>query len=122
MKFIITNILVLITSVSFLIYLLNSSTFLPYDSLGDPNFINIFVFVSLLFVIVFTFLILIICLILFFLKKELTRRQRFFISFKYSLIISLGLLSVGVLNFFNVLDWMWGLSVLGVVLFGLIII
>ena len=122
MKFIFTNVFLLLTCLGFGIYLFSTDTFLPYDSFGDPNSINIFIFVLLAFLIVFTVLTLLLFLIFSFTKKECTKRFIYFLSFKYALIISLGLLSVGVLNHFNVLDWVWGVSILGVVLLGLIII
>ena len=122
MKFIFTNIFALLTSVGFGIYLMNTDTFLPYDSLGNLSSINIFIFVSLVFIILLTSLSLILTLILSLTRKDCEKRQIYFLAFKYALIVTLGLLSVGLLNHFHVLNWVWGLSVLGVVLLGLIII
>lgn len=122
MKFVLTNILLFLTSVSLMLYLFTTETFLPYDNLGNPSSLNITVFIFLSLIIVCSCLMLLIFGILFLLKREVNKRILAFVSFKYGLILTLGLFAVAVLNFFNVLDWVWGLSVLAVVFVGLIII
>jgi len=48
--------------------------------------------------------------------KKTNRRGRILVSLKFSSILTIGILTVFVLNFFHILSWMWGLSILLVVL------
>jgi hypothetical protein len=54
--------------------------------------------------------------------RESSNRERIIFSVKYSIIISTGIYIVLLLNFFHVLDWIWGSAILLVVLLSLFII
>jgi hypothetical protein len=55
-------------------------------------------------------------------KKEMGRKERIVKSIKLSFLISIGIFIVFILNFFHILDWMWGLSILLVVLISTFVI
>ena len=116
MKFFFTITIVLIFSVTFLYYLLNNQIFIPVDTFGNYNWLNIVVFQILSFLSVFSFLSLLIYSMFHLTKKNKERQTLMFMSLKISLIISLGLLVVLILNFFNILNILWGISILIVVL------
>lgn len=54
--------------------------------------------------------------------KKFTSKEKIIISFKFSLILTIGFLTVFILNFFHILNWIWGLSILVVVLIFIFII
>jgi len=54
--------------------------------------------------------------------KKFTRKEKIVMSFKFSLILTIGFLTVFILNFFHILNWIWGLSILVVVLIFIFII
>jgi hypothetical protein len=54
--------------------------------------------------------------------KKFTRKEKIIMSFKFSLILTIGFLTVFILNFFHILNWIWGLSILVVVLIFIFII
>ena len=116
MKFFFTITIVLIFSVTFLYYLLNNQIFIPVDTFGNYNWLNIVVFLTLSFLVFFSFLSLLIYSIFLLTRKNEERQTLMLKSLKISLIISLGLLVVLILNFFNILNVMWGISILIVVL------
>ena len=116
MKFFFTITIVLIFSVTFLYYLLNNQIFIPVDTFGNYNWLNIVVFQILSFLSVFSFLSLLIYSMSLLTRKNKERQTLMFMSLKISLIISLGLLVVLILNFFNILNILWGISILIVVL------
>lgn len=123
MKYVVTNLLVLITSVILLLYLMGMSSFLPYDQLGNTSLINIFVFLFTSFLSVYTFLNLFIYSFLWILRrKDVENIVLIKVSLKYSTILSFGILIVFLLNLFGVLDWIWGSSILFVVFITLIIV
>lgn len=123
MKYAIINIFVLITAVCLQIYLLTTNTFLPYDTLGNLSVLNISVFIFLSFLIVYTFWNLLIFGVLFLLRrKELETNILALVSLKISSILSTGLLTVFLLNYFDLLDWIWGLSILFIVFIASIIV
>lgn len=138
MKYLITILLILITSVTFSYYLLNNPNFLPINDLGEYNWINIGTFLFLLATALFSLLNILIYSALSlikekegrvenrkeekegegenFKKKKFTNRERITLSFKFSLIITIGVFAVFTLNFFHILNWIWGASILLVVL------
>jgi len=123
MKYVITNLLVLITSVILLLYLMNMPSFLPYDQLGNASFTNIFVFIFTSFLSVYTFFNLFIYSFLWVLRrKDVENIVLIKVSLKYSTILSFGILVVFLLNLFSILDWIWGSSLLFVVFITLIIV
>ena len=132
--------LILITSVTFTYYLLNNPSFLPVNDLGEYNWINISTLMFLTTLIIFSFLNLLIYSTLSLLKggdgngekregreikeeedkkgkrNKFSRREKIILSFKFSLLITIGLFTVFTLNFFHILNWVWGVSILLVVL------
>lgn len=152
MKFLGSIAFILITSLTFTYYLLNNSNFLPVNELGEYNWINILTLVLLLSLITFSVLNILIYLTLNILerrkgkeeivdgegvergeegrnlkegrslRRKFTKREKVITSFKFSLIVTVGLLTVLILNFFHILNWMWGGSILVVVLIFIFII
>ncbi len=116
MKYILTIITIFVASVMFGYYLLNNPNFLPTTQIGEYNWINIFILIILIFLALFSLLNLLIFLILHILKKEMDRKERIVKSVKISFLISFGVFIVFLLNFFHILNWMWGISILLVVL------
>ncbi len=116
MKFFFTLTIPLIFSVTFLYYLLNNQGFLPVDTFGNYNWLNIGVFLILSFLTIFLFLSLLIYSVFLLIKKKEEKKFLIFQSLKISLIASLGLLVVLILNFFNILNAPWGILILIVVL------
>lgn len=122
MKFLLSITLVLITSVTFLYYLLQSQTFLPFDNIGDYNWLNISVLFVLSFLIVFSLIILLMYLFLFLSKRFSTGRVSRILMVKFSFILTSGVFIIFLLNFFNILSLAWGISIFVVVLIFLFII
>ena len=122
MKYVVTLISVIGVSVAFLYFLFNNPSFLPENSIGEINWLNVGVFLFLLSTVVFCLISLIVFGMATFLKKGSSRRSRIFISFKIAILFTLGLLLIFLLNFFHVLDWIWGLSILFVVLIASFVI
>jgi len=116
MKYLLTIITIFIASVMFGYYLLNNPNFLPTTQIGEYNWINIFILIIISFFALFSLLNLLIFLIPHFFKKEMSKKERIVRSVKLSFFISLGVFIVFILNFFHILNWMWGISILLVVL------
>lgn len=122
MKYVFSLISLIIISVGFLFFLFNNSYFVPTNGAGEMEWLNIAVLLFLLCVIVFCVISLIVFGIVTSLAKDLKRRRRIFIASKIALFFTLGLLLVFLLNFFHVLDWIWGVSILLVVLIASFVI
>ncbi len=122
MKYLLTIITIFLASVIFGYYLLNNPNFLPTTQIGEYNWINIFVLMIIIFLAIFSFLNILIFLVLKIFKKDMEEKERIVESFKFSFLISVGIFIVFILNFFHILDWMWGLSVLLVVLISIFVI
>lgn len=122
MKYILTIITIFVASVMFGYYLLSNPNFLPTTQIGEYNWINIFILISLSFLALFSLLNLLIFLILHVLKKETSKKERIIKSFKLSFLVSLGVFIVFLLNFFHILNWMWGISIMLVVLIFIFVI
>lgn len=116
MKYVFSLISVIVLSVVFLFFLFNNPSFVPANGVGEMEWLNISVLLFLLSTAVFCAISLIVFGLVTFLMKGLKRRRRIFIASKAALFFTLGLLLVFLLNFFHVLDWIWGLSILLVVL------
>lgn len=116
MKYVFSLISVIVVSVVFLFFLFNNPSFVPANGVGEMEWLNISVLLFLLSTAVFCAISLIVFGLVTFLMKGLKRRRRIFIASKVALFFTLGLLLVFLLNFFHVLDWIWGLSILLVVL------
>lgn len=116
MKYVFSLVSVIIVSVGFLFFLFNNPYFVPTNGVGEIEWLNIFVLLIFLFIAVFCAISLAVFGTMTLLRKDLKRRMRIFIASKVALFFSLGLLLVFLLNFFHVLDWIWGVSILLVVL------
>jgi len=116
MKYLLTIITILLASVIFGYYLLSNPNFLPTTQIGEYNWINIFMLIILSFLALFSILNLLIFLILHLFRKEMSEKERIVKSVKLSFFITLGILIAFILNFFHILNWMWGISILLVVL------
>ena len=122
MKFLLSLFFLLISTVTFLYYLLAIETFLPFDSFGNYDWLNIGIFSLLSILSLVSLISIILYLIIKILRKGYDSRELSFLSLKLSFIVSLGILIVFILNFFSVLDWFWGGIILLVVLISLFII
>ncbi|KUK76133.1 MAG: transmembrane(s)protein [candidate division WS6 bacterium 34_10] len=116
MKYLLTIITIFLASVIFGYYLLNNPNFLPMTQIGEYNWINIFMLMLVSFLSLFSLLNLLIFLILHIFKKEMSKKERIIKSIKMAFLISIGVFIVFILNFFHILNWMWGISILLVVL------
>ena len=116
MKYLLTIITIFVASVMFGYYLLNNPNFLPTTQIGEYNWINIFIFIIVIFLALFSLLNLLIFLIQYIFKKEMSKKEGIIRSVKLSFFISIGVFIVFILNFFHILNWMWGISILLVVL------
>ncbi len=122
MKWIITVGGILVCAVAFLYYLLTNEYFVPFDQIGEYNWLNIFVLLFLCAVIFASTIFLLTMAIISVIKKGLNMRKRIFFCIKMSLFSSLVLGVAFVLNFFHILDWIWGVGILAIAIILLFII
>jgi hypothetical protein len=122
MKFLLSLTISLITSVILLYYLLNNPTFLPFDTLGNYDWINIFTLILLLLVCLLSAFSLLIYFLLLSFKKYQNRKDLILSTFKYASVFTLGLFMATILNYFHILDIAWGIAISIVVLISLFII
>ena len=116
MKFVSSLTILLITSVTLLYYLLNNPNFLPTTPTGQYNWINISILIVLFLVAISSILSLLIYYAIKIIKKDITWKNRIISSVKYSLLLTIGIFTIFVLNFFNILDLTWGIGILLIVL------
>ncbi len=134
MKYLLSIILILGTSVTFGYYLFSNPNFLPLNDLGEYNWINIFTLLVLVSLISFSLFNLLIYLVQILLKRkgekreeeeledemlskqESEKKERIARTVKASFLLTMGVLTVFALNFFHILNWIWGISILLVVL------
>lgn len=116
MKFLLTQSFFLVLSVSFLYYLFTNDTFLPVDSVGDYNWSNIVTVIFVLTIISFSLFSLISYGLLKLTRKNLDSNGIARQSFKYSCVLTLGLLLVLFLHLYGVIYWPIGLAIFAVVL------
>ena len=121
-KFLATTMGVLIAVVGFLYYLINNSNFLPVDVSGNYIATNIVVFFFLLFIVMLCLFILLIFCIRQLFFKQIEVRSNIQISVRYGIFLSLGILAVYLLHFFHILNFLWGMSILLVVILSLFVI
>lgn len=122
MKYVFSLTSVIAISVGFLFFLFNNPYFVPANGVGEMEWLNISVLLCLLFIAIFCAISLIVFGIMTLLRKDLKRRRKIFLASKIALFFSSGLLLVFLLNFFHVLDWIWGISILLVVLLASFVI
>ena len=134
MKYLLSIILILGTSVTFGYYLFSNPNFLPLNDLGEYNWINIFTLLVLVSLTSFSLFNLLIYLVQILLKRkgekreeeeledemlskqESEKKERIARTVKASFLLTMGVLTVFALNFFHILNWIWGISILLVVL------
>jgi hypothetical protein len=121
-KFLITLLFLGIFSVTILLYLFSIESFLPLNTLGGYNWLNISVFSLLLFAMFSS----ISCLIMYgvltlILKRENTDELKMYVV-KVGVLITVGVFLVIMLNFFHILDIYWGLGILLIILLALFVI
>lgn len=122
MKYVVSLISVIGMAVVFLFFLFNNPSFVPVNGVGEMDWLNIFVLLFLLSTILFCSISLVVFSVVTILKKGLGRRTRIFLSSKIGVFFTFGLILVFLLNFFHVLDWIWGVSILLVVLIASFVI
>lgn len=122
MKYVFSLTSVIAVSVGFLFFLFNNPYFVPANGVGEMEWLNISVLLFLLSTAVFCAISLVVFGLVTLLRKDLKRRRRIFIASKVALFFTVGLLLVFLLNFFHVLDWIWGISILLVVLIASFVI
>ena len=122
MKFLIALLFLGIFSVTILLYLLTIENFLPMNSLGNYDWLNIFVFTSLLFTsISSTVTLLLYTTLTLILRRENSDQLKVYVV-KVGGLITLGIFLAILLNFFHILDIYWGLGILTIVLIALFVI
>ena len=119
MKLMLYLIFTSVTCVSFLLYLNTVDTFLPLMETGSYNWINILTVIILLCVAVFSILGVIITLVQILFKKGICNIS-WYTSIKYSGIVTLFLLALGILHFFHIFAWYWIMVIC--ILLGILII
>ena len=125
MKFFLTTGLLLLIDVMLLYYLMRIDNFLPFDSFGNMNWLNISIFIFLLIIGVFTFLLLALyggVRVYRRVKKEEFTKKDILTSFKYSVITTIGLFIIFLLNHLGILNIIWGGLILVVVISTFLII
>ncbi len=119
MKFLISLIFLLLFSVTILLYLFSLGNFLPENSVGEYNILNIIEFFVLSFICISSFISLI---TYFFLKIVLKKENGEPQSVKFGILVSLGISLVFFLNFLHILNIYWGIGVLIVLIIASFII
>jgi hypothetical protein len=113
-KYLISLIFILIFSVTILLYLLSLGNFLPEEMNREYSVLNISVFSALSITSIYSFLSLITYLFLeFILKKERAE----FLSAKFSILVTVGIFLIFLLNFLHILDIYWGVGILVILIF-----
>ncbi len=111
-KFFLSLVFLFVFSVVILLYLLSLGTFLPFNAEGDYDLLNIFVFTIGLFTLMSSFLSLIAYIFsILILKKENTDILKAN-CVKFSILLTIGVFLVIILNFFHILDIFWGIGIL----------
>jgi len=106
MKLLLSLLFSLINSVLFLLYLNRTKTFLPLDDSGLYNWSNIITVIVLCCVVIFSLFGILITLGQLPFKKKISNVS-LYISIKYSGIVTLFLLALGILYFFHIFTWYW---------------
>ena len=122
MKWIIVVIGVVICADAFLYYLLTNEQFVPFDRIGEYNWLNISVLIFFITLIFSSIVFLLSIFMLSILKKGMRIRKKAFISIEIALFSSIGFVAVIALNFLHILEWIWGMGGLGVAIILLFII
>ncbi len=116
MKFFSILTITMISAVTFLYYLFTNPNFLPTNQTGEYDWLNISFVVVLSLISIFSLLSILIAIVLRSINKQVTQSSIYIVSIKQSLVITIGFFIVFTLNFFNILNWIWGVAILIVVL------
>lgn len=108
-KYLLSLVFLLFLSVIILLYLLSIGNFLPKNPSGEYSVLNISVFSILSLLATFSFLSLTFYT---FFGVILKKNYAEVISSKISILITIGIFLVLILNFFHILDMYWGLGIL----------
>lgn len=121
-KFLSLTISVLFADVVFLYYLVNNSNFIPFNTDGSLNIVNFIILVIGLVIGIFCLISLIIFAIRNIFIKQHEVKANIVLTIRLSALISLGLLIVFLLHFFHIVNFIWGMSILLVVILSIFII
>lgn len=116
MKFFSILTITMISAVTFLYYLFTNPNFLPINKTGEYDWLNISFVVVLSLMSIFSLLSILIAIVLRSINKQVPQSSIYIVSIKQSLVITIGFFIVFTLNFFNILNWIWGVAILIVVL------
>lgn len=116
MKFFSILTITMISAVTFLYYLFTNPNFLPTNQTGEYDWLNISFVVVLSLISIFSLLSILIAIVLRSINKQVPQSSIYIVSIKQSLVITIGFFIVFTLNFFNILNWIWGVAILIVVL------
>lgn len=108
MKFLFTQTVLLITSVTLLLYLINLDYFLPYDSDINRNWYNISAILIFLFVSIQSLVSLTIFLGQKFLAFSWSEFPHHRVAFKWGIVFAVSLIGGIFLNIFDILIFPWG--------------
>lgn len=122
MKYLLSQIFLAIFSFGFSYYLLNNSSFLPFDINKNINWMNVVTLTITVGVGIFATISLLTYLIISLFKKETASEYRIKNSIKCGAILSIGLLLISYLHIFHILDIVWGIPTLFAVLILLFVV
>ena len=122
LKFLSLLLLILLFSVILLLYLILVAEFSPITDGNSYNWTNILTFFVLFSSSIFSFVSLVLYISLKFLFKKQDCRELKIVCIKWSILFTLGLLLVIILNFFHILSIYWGIGILFVAIIASFII
>lgn len=108
--------------VGFLYYLVNNGNFLPLNSGGNVNVINVIVFVFLSVLVVFCLVALVIFGIRNIFVKPGETKGNIVLSIRQSALITVGILIAFLLHIFHIVNFVWGIAILSVVILSIFVI
>lgn len=121
-KFLSITISTCLLAVVFLYYLITNQNFIPFDSVGNIDWINAITFLILAFIIVLSICVLVIFGIRRIFIKPNDLKGNIVLAFRQGILITIGLLIVFLLHIFHIVNFIWGLSILLVVIVSIFVI
>lgn len=122
MKFLFTQLVLLVTSVIFLIYLFSLDYFLPYHSGSEVNWYNLSTVLILLYILIQSLISLTIFLTQKFLAYSWSEFPNSKVAMKWGIIIATSFVGGFILNVFSILVFPWGAIALLLVIILLTVI
>ncbi len=122
MRYLITQLLILIWSVIFLYYLSGLSRFIPLTADDLPNWYNVFIVFFLLFMAVESFMSVLIFLFQKFIICNWKEFPPIYSSLKWGIGLGLLIVVLLILNIFHLLNLWWGLAIAFVIFIGFVLI